>query len=152
MLTLAISNITYLPDPNYNTRVPGNSEEIVLEINDAGALGDSLKNAAGKLVPPPSLKGKKVINVNIESVNDAPIIGRRIALECNEKYANRKMNCPLGANDPNAKNLERIESWSQVRNWPSKNIMIETLFTSFKKSVDYIDVDEVVTQTFCNLI
>jgi hypothetical protein len=152
MLTLAISNITYLPDPNYNTRVPGNSEEIVLEINDAGALGDSLKNAAGKLVPPPSVKGKKVINVNIESVNDAPIIGRRIALECNEKYANRKMNCPLGANDPNAKNLERIESWSQVRNWPGKNIMIETLFTSFKKSVDYIDVDEVVTQTFCNLI
>ena len=116
MLTLAISNITYLPYPNYNTRVLGNSEEIVLEINDAGALC-ALKNAGGKHVPPPSHKAKKVINVNIESENDAPIIGRRIALECNEKYAGLKMNCPLGANDQTtkAKNLQRIQSWSQVR-------------------------------------
>ncbi len=67
MLTLAISNFTYLPDPNYNTRVPVNSEKIVLEIKDGDALGHSLKNTTGKLVPPPSLKGKKVINVNIES-------------------------------------------------------------------------------------
>ena len=67
-LNNALSTVTYLPDPNFNTRY-GIAEQITFSINDNGALGE--KGA-------PSLSDSTVINVVVESVNDKPIIGRRI--------------------------------------------------------------------------
>ena len=138
----AISNVTYLPDPQFNTRVPGAADEIFMQVNDLGAIGDSIKGASGELIQPPPLIGQKVIKVNIESVNDAPKIGRRVVPTCDAQHNGRKMQCPLGVNDPLARHLMRTESWTQVKNWPDTNVVIEYLMTSFNSSLDFIDVDE----------
>ena len=141
-ISQVLANITYLPDPHFNTRVPGNSDEIIIEVDDGGALGDSLKDDKGQIIPPAPLTGRKVIKVNVESVNDAPKIGRRIIPTCEPKYADRKMSCPLGVNDPLTTNLQRLETWTQVPNWPDTNIVTETLATTINATLDYIDVDE----------
>ena len=141
-ISQVIANITYLPDPYFNTRIPGVSDEIVIEVDDAGGIGDSLKDSSGQIIPPTPLQGSKTIKVNVESVNDAPTIGRRVAPTCENKYADRKMNCPRGVNDPLTRHLQRTESWTQVENWPDNNIAKESLVISFNASLDYIDVDE----------
>jgi hypothetical protein len=138
----AIANITYLPDPYFNTRNPGITDEIFIEVDDQGGIGDALKDSKGQVIPPTPLKDSKTIKVNVEAVNDAPKIGRRVVPACQEKYADRKMHCPLGVNDPLATNLQRIESWTQVQNWPDDNIITETLVVPLNASLDYIDVDE----------
>ena len=138
----ALGNITYLPDPHFNTRVPGNSDEIHILVDDLGAIGDSLKDETGQIIPTAPLTGQKVIKVNVESVNTAPIIGRRVLPTCESKYADRKMRCPLGVNDPLTKNLLRIETWAQVENWPDINVETAFIMTSFNRSLDFIDIDE----------
>ena len=138
-----LSNITYLPDPYFNTRIPGQSDEIIIEIDDGGGLGDAQKDPeTGQIIPPPPKKARKVIKVNVESVNDAPQIGRRIVPQCEAKYSDRKMHCPAGANDPSTRNLQRLQTWTQVDNWPDTNLVTETLATAINVSVDFIDVDE----------
>jgi hypothetical protein len=87
-------------------------------------LGDVIKTATG-LIPPTHLKHSVAIRVNITSVNDPPVIGRRVALSCDPKYADRKMSCPLGPNDPVAvrcggtggcspTDLGQFKTWTQV--------------------------------------
>jgi len=67
-LNEVLSAVTYLPDPNFNTRF-GVDESITFSVNDNGALGEKGS---------PSLSDTTVINVIVESVNDQPIIGRRV--------------------------------------------------------------------------
>ena len=141
-ITQVLSNITYLPDPYFNTRIPGNHDEIMIEVDDQGAIGDSLKDANGQIIPTPFKIGRKIIKVSIESVNDPPKIGRRIKPKCESKFAGRKMDCPLGVNDPGTTNLRRMQTWTQVKNWPNTNLETETLVTTMNRSVDFIDLDE----------
>lgn len=69
-LNAALSFVTYLPDPNFNTRM-GITETISFSVNDNGALGDTA-------VPQP-LVDILEIQVLVESVNDRPIIGRLVS-------------------------------------------------------------------------
>lgn len=66
----ALSFVTYLPDPNFNTRAFGNTEEIRFSVNDNGALGNDANS--------PSLTHTRIIDVLVDSVNDRPIIGRKV--------------------------------------------------------------------------
>ena len=66
----ALSLVTYLPDPNFNTRSGRRTEEIVFEVSDNGGIGNDATAAA--------LTDKLMINVLVESVNDRPIIGRKV--------------------------------------------------------------------------
>mmetsp|Transcript_58524 Transcript_58524/g.122278 ORF Transcript_58524/g.122278 Transcript_58524/m.122278 type:complete len:2330 (-) Transcript_58524:792-7781(-) len=66
----ALSLVTYLPDPNFNTRTGTNRENIVFNVTDNGAIGND--------ITAPSLYNSLTIVVTVESVNDRPIIGRRI--------------------------------------------------------------------------
>ena len=38
--------------------------------------------------------------------------------------------------------LQRLQTWTQVDNWPDTNLVTETLATAINVSVDFIDVDE----------
>jgi len=67
-LNKALSTVTYLPDPDFNTRY-GISEAIVFEVNDGGAQGND-----NQLV---ELTHRHVVNVIVESVNDRPFVGVR---------------------------------------------------------------------------
>mmetsp|Transcript_1394 Transcript_1394/g.3053 ORF Transcript_1394/g.3053 Transcript_1394/m.3053 type:complete len:3134 (-) Transcript_1394:67-9468(-) len=69
-LNLALSNLTYINDLNFNTRY-GQQEAILLQLNDNGAIGDSLASS-------PKLGTLAEIVVNIESVNDGPEILRQV--------------------------------------------------------------------------
>jgi len=66
----ALELVTYLPDPNFNTRT-GIEETIVLQVSDNGAQG----NDASKLNP---LTHELKVPVTVESINDRPLIGRRV--------------------------------------------------------------------------
>jgi hypothetical protein len=66
-LNLALSNVTYLGDPNFNTRY-GVSEAITIVVNDDGAAGDVYN----------PLQSQMVIEVEVESVNDPPSIGQLV--------------------------------------------------------------------------
>ena len=66
----ALSFVTYLPDPHFNTRSGGKREEIYFSVNDNGGLGNDASA--------PSLTDELIIEVVVESVNDRPIIGRRV--------------------------------------------------------------------------
>jgi len=66
----ALSFVTYLPDPNFNTRSGGRSEQILFQVNDNGGIGND--------ATAPALTDKLIIDVLVESVNDRPIIGRKI--------------------------------------------------------------------------
>ncbi|EKX42955.1 hypothetical protein GUITHDRAFT_140819 [Guillardia theta CCMP2712] len=148
----ALSNLTYLPDPHFNTDVPGNSETITISVNDEGAIGDVTKAADGSLILPPSLSKTKTIKVNIASVNDPPVIGRRIYTTCDARYSDRKMDCPRGPNFSNElfcgasgcklRNLAYISAWTQMPSWPSRDILLTTYPIMINKTSDYIDVDE----------
>ena len=65
----ALELVTYLPDPHFNTRY-GEKEYITFSVNDNGAQGNNA-NAA-------PLSHTHIIVVDVESVNDRPIIGRRV--------------------------------------------------------------------------
>jgi len=65
----ALSLVTYLPDPNFNTRT-GSEEYIIFEVNDLGAIGNDQTA--------PHLRDVRRIPVTVESVNDRPILGRRV--------------------------------------------------------------------------
>ena len=114
----------------------------MIEIDDRGGIGDSLKNESGQIQPPAPLSARKIIKVNVESVNDGPKIGRRIEATCAPKYSDRKSTCPRGPNDPLTRNLERVEAWTKLKAWPDNNILVSTLATTINASLDVIDVDE----------
>jgi hypothetical protein len=63
-LNLALSNVTYIGDQNFNTRY-NTPEAITIVVNDNGAVGD--------VITP--LKNELVIEVEVESVNDPPAVG-----------------------------------------------------------------------------
>jgi len=67
----ALSFVTYLPDPHFNTRPVGREEFILFSVNDNGGLGNDASA--------PSLTDTLEISVLIESVNDRPIIGRKVS-------------------------------------------------------------------------
>jgi len=66
----ALSLVTYLPDPNFNTET-GIQERLILQVDDNGAIGDNV-NA-------PALTDELQIVVDIKAVNDRPIIGRKVS-------------------------------------------------------------------------
>eukprot|EP00960_Hanusia_phi_P034524 751133-Hanusia_phi.AAC.6 len=66
----ALSLVTYLPDPNFNTET-GMQEKLTIQVDDNGAIGDN--------VDAPALTDEMDIIVNIKAVNDRPIIGRKVA-------------------------------------------------------------------------
>jgi hypothetical protein len=66
-LNLALSNLTYIGDRNFNTRY-GTYEAITIVVNDNGAVG-------GIISP---LKNQLIIEVEVESVNDAPAVGHLV--------------------------------------------------------------------------
>ena len=83
-----------------------------------------IKTAQG-LIPSAHLRDSVAIRVNITSVNDPPVLGRRVALTCDPSLADRKMACPLGPNDPaplrcdgtggcTAPDLGQLKTWTQV--------------------------------------
>ena len=67
----AVSFVTYLPDPNFNTRTQGSSESIVFNVSDNGDMGNDPSS--------PPLTASRTIVVVVESVNDRPMIGRQVA-------------------------------------------------------------------------
>ena len=69
-LNLALSNLTYINDKDFNTRY-FQTEAILLQLNDNGAIGDSLASS-------PKLGTLAEIAVFIESVNDGPQILRQV--------------------------------------------------------------------------
>ena len=74
----ALSFVTYLPDPHFNTRSldmtkkppAPNAETIDFQVDDNGGIGNDQTA--------PSLRHRLQIWVEVESVNDRPIIGRRL--------------------------------------------------------------------------
>ncbi len=66
----ALSLVTYLPDPNFNTRTLGSKDTITLNVSDNGDMGNDASS--------PSLTDSLQISVIVESVNDRPVIGRKI--------------------------------------------------------------------------
>lgn len=89
-----------------------------------------IKTAQG-LIPSAHLRDSVAIRVNITSVNDPPVLGRRVALTCDPSLADRKMACPLGPNDPaplrcdgtggcTATDLGQLKTWTQVPPPPRK--------------------------------
>jgi len=66
----ALAIVTYLPDPHFNTRY-GIEENILLQVSDNGAQG----NSQSELKP---LTHEIRIPVVVESINDRPLVGRRL--------------------------------------------------------------------------
>ena len=69
-INLALSLVTYLPDPNFNTRILGSSDTIVFNVSDNGDMGNDASA--------PALTDSLSINIVVESVNDRPIVGRAV--------------------------------------------------------------------------
>ena len=69
-INMALGQVTYLPDPNFNTRTGSNQEIITFNVTDNGAIGND--------ITAPPLYHSLVIKVIVESVNDRPIIGRQV--------------------------------------------------------------------------
>jgi hypothetical protein len=67
-VNLALSNLTYVNTPHFNTRF-GSLEAILIEVSDKGALGNNFPFD-------PELRTLWEIAVQVESVNDPPVIGR----------------------------------------------------------------------------
>ena len=67
-VNLALSNLTYVNTPNFNTRF-GMSEAVLIEVSDKGALGNNFPSD-------PELRTLWEIEMTVESVNDPPVIGR----------------------------------------------------------------------------
>jgi hypothetical protein len=67
-VNLALSNLTYVNDLHFNTRY-GLTEAVLIEVSDEGALGNDFGND-------PPLRTLWEIALDVESVNDAPVIGR----------------------------------------------------------------------------
>jgi len=65
----ALSLVTYLPDPHFNTRY-GERERIYFQVTDNGAIGND--------ATAPILSDELRIDVVVESVNDRPIIGQLV--------------------------------------------------------------------------
>ena len=76
-LNKALETVTYLPDPHFNTRY-GIKEYLTFSVNDGGAFGND--NSA---LP---LSHTHVIEVIVDSVNDRPIVGRRVVSKRPIKY------------------------------------------------------------------
>jgi len=76
----ALELVTYLPDPHFNTRF-GTKEFITFSVNDGGALGNNRASS-------PSLSQTRIIEVVVDSVNDRPLVGRRVELNRPIKYWN----------------------------------------------------------------
>ena len=74
----ALELVTYLPDPHFNTRY-GIKEYITLSVNDNGALGNDR-------ISSPRLSHTHQIEVIVDSVNDRPIVGRRVKMFRPYKY------------------------------------------------------------------
>ena len=69
-INTALAQVTYLPDPNFNTRTGTNTEIIVFNVTDNGAIGND--------ITAPAYYDSLTIKTIVESVNDRPIIGRQI--------------------------------------------------------------------------
>lgn len=109
-LNLALARVTYLPDPNFNTRY-GVSEQILFQVKIIAkirpfsllspppasplsgppstahrarvltpGISDQVSDdgAIGNDVNAPSLSAQRAIEVVVESINDRPLIGRRV--------------------------------------------------------------------------
>jgi len=76
----ALELVTYLPDPHFNTRY-GTKEFITFSVNDGGAKGNDPATSR-------PLSETRVIEVVIDSVNDRPLVGRRVELKRPIKYWN----------------------------------------------------------------
>eukprot|EP00960_Hanusia_phi_P013762 403861-Hanusia_phi.AAC.7 len=72
-LNLALLGLTYLSDPNFNTRY-GIPESITIEADDQGDMGDNYFTTR-------HLKGSTIISVLVDSVNDPPVIGRALSVQ-----------------------------------------------------------------------
>ena len=70
-VNLALSNITYINDLDFNTRsgTAEAKEAILIEVSDKGAVGNNFGNDA-------PLSTLWEIALTVESVNDAPVIAR----------------------------------------------------------------------------
>lgn len=72
----ALSVVTYLPDPHFNTRRGRTSntvtETIVFQVTDNGAIGND--------GTAPVLRNERRIRVTVESINDRPLIGQLVQL------------------------------------------------------------------------
>jgi len=72
-LNAALLGLTYLSNPNFNTRY-GIKEEITINVNDLGNMGDNYFQTQHKTA-------SAVIEVEVDSVNDRPQVGRRLLVE-----------------------------------------------------------------------
>ncbi|EKX47339.1 hypothetical protein GUITHDRAFT_137520 [Guillardia theta CCMP2712] len=82
-LNKALSLVTYLPDPNFNTEF-GSSETIKFSVNDNGARGDYPPGSKFANINP--LEDAHQVDVVVKAVDDRPLIGRRVMSNLTVKH------------------------------------------------------------------
>jgi len=75
-INAALSNVTYLSDPDFNTFY-GYSESLHIEVSDNGIMGDA---------PVTALSHSMRIPITVLPVNDAPVVGRLHAALCTDLF------------------------------------------------------------------
>ena len=127
----ALSEVTYLPDPHFNTRVAGRKEMITFQVNDNGALG----NDAGAQALTHELK----IEVLVESVNDRPIIGRKVKATRTKIKYDGGLSLPEDIEDDAILNMNKTLDAECMLHPPSGEQYWEVCGPGKRR---YIDVDE----------
>ena len=129
-LNKALELVTYLPDPHFNTRF-GIKEYITFSVNDGGASGNDA-NA-------PPLSHTHVIEVIVDSVNDRPIIGRRIESPRPIKYWNGGVKQDKYVDDYAVLPLNKTLDSACMRHPPAGPDYSATCHANVRQ---FIDVDE----------
>jgi hypothetical protein len=126
----ALSKVVYLPDPHFNTRY-GLKETILFQVSDDGAIGND--------ADAPALTDSLSINVIIESVNDRPLIGRRVKLPREINFFDGGKTSPRLVQDNAFLKIDKKLDAPCSRLQPASDMYQATCNTSVRQ---YIDIDE----------
>jgi hypothetical protein len=126
----ALSKVIYLPDPHFNTRY-GMKENILFEVSDDGAIGNDASA--------PALTDSLSINVIVESVNDRPIVGRRVKLTREINYFDGGKTSPRFVQDNAFLKIDKSLDRTCFGLAPAGDMYQATCNTSVRQ---YIDIDE----------
>ncbi len=127
----ALELVTYLPDPHFNTRY-GIKEYITFSVNDNGALGNDRASS-------PSLSHTHQIEVIVDSVNDRPIVGRRVRMKRPYKFYDGGKTPDVEVDDYAVLPINQTLDARCMRFPPAGTDYKETCNAGVR---EYIDVDE----------